>query len=102
MSGSGRVAESRLVGGGVAADHSGALEALTSGVCGQNRPIFVSMNAFQHFIEQVLRYLVDWEATAAWMQAAGAIIALAVAIELPRRAKAGERRVFRRTVLVYC
>lgn len=60
------------------------------------------MRALQQLIEQLVGYSVDWEATAAWVQAGGALLALAVAIELPRRAKAVERRTFRRTVLAYC
>lgn len=60
------------------------------------------MNALQQLIEQLVGYPVDWGSTAAWVQAGGSILALAVAIELPRRTKRRERRTFRRTVLAYC
>lgn len=60
------------------------------------------MNALEHLAERLLGYAIDWESTAAWVQAGGAILALAVAIELPRRARREEQRTFRRTVLAYC
>lgn len=59
------------------------------------------MNLLQNLIEQLVGYPVDWESTAAWVQASGAIVALAIAIEIPRRAKASERRTFRNTILAY-
>lgn len=45
--------------------------------------------------------LIGSDAAAAWVQAAGAIIALALAIWLPRRDNERRRRVFRDTVWVY-
>ena len=60
------------------------------------------MNWAQHLVELIVGYRIDWESTAAWVQALGAILALAVAIELPRRAKRATLRTFRQTVLAYC
>lgn len=60
------------------------------------------MNVAQHLVEQLLGYAVDWDATAGWAQAGGTIVALWVAIELPRWTAQRDRRVFRETVLAYC
>lgn len=58
-------------------------------------------NAVQAWVEAVLGYSVAWGDTAAWLQAAGAILALAIAIELPRRDSRKRRAVFRATVMAY-
>jgi len=60
------------------------------------------MNVVQHVLEQLLGYTVEWEATAAWAQAVGTILALVLAIELPRWTARRDMRVFRETVLAYC
>jgi hypothetical protein len=60
------------------------------------------MNVLQFIVEDMVGYPVDWASTASWVQAAGAIVALGVAIELPRRARSAERDVIRRTVITYC
>jgi hypothetical protein len=59
------------------------------------------MNGLESAIEQVVGYAVDWESTAAWVQAAGALGALSLAIWLPRQDARQKRRVFRSTVRVY-
>jgi hypothetical protein len=60
------------------------------------------MNLVQHLVERGLGYDVDWGGTAAWAQAAGTLVALALAIELPRRATRRDIRIFRDTVSAYC
>lgn len=59
------------------------------------------MNALQTFAERLLGYAVDWNATAAWVQAFGSVLALFIAIEVPRRAERQRRQAFRQTVLTY-
>lgn len=63
--------------------------------------VLMAQNAAQAWVEAVLGYTVAWGDTAAWLQAAGAILALAIAIALPRWDGRRRRRVFRATVLAY-
>lgn len=66
-----------------------------------NRLTLGHMNVLESTIEGAVAYAVDWEATAAWVQAAGAIGALGLAIWIPRRDWRQKRTVFRDTVLAY-
>lgn len=59
------------------------------------------MNRFQAALEKVVGYEIDWSSTAAWVQAFGALLALYIAIEIPRRAQRQQRQAFRQTVLTY-
>lgn len=52
-------------------------------------------------IETAAAWAIDWEATAAWVQAVGAIAALGLALWIPRRDSQQKRRIFRHTVLAY-
>lgn len=58
-------------------------------------------NELQAWLEASLGYTVAWSDTAAWLQAAGVIIALAIALELPRRERRQVRNQFRATVVAY-
>lgn len=51
--------------------------------------------------EVAAAWAIDWEVSASWVQAIGAIAALALALWIPRRDGQQKRRVFRQTVLAY-
>lgn len=52
-------------------------------------------------IDVAAAWAMDWEGTAAWVQAIGAIAALGLALWIPRRDGQQKRTIFRHTVLAY-